>query len=267
MCQGGWACKQGWRADSSSKTVDKNTIRAPSLGSTFGTESLTGERKPLDHLGDIFCHWAETISGFPGGASGKEPICQYRRLRKLRFNPWVRKISWNRTWQPAPVFLPVEFHGQRSLVGYGQTWLMGLSTSSRDYFIRSRIDLSQISLKIPLPLTPCASGSNRRISFFFFFFGSQIPGKEVWKIGGGEPLITVREAFPQYTKRLKSCCYAVRPSTKSTPQKHARFYQNTVIESRARVRVTEREPRLWHLLCTTLGQLFSLTQLHLTHPK
>ena len=167
MCQGGWACKQGWRADSSSKTVDKNTIRAPSLGSTVGTESLTGERKPLDHLGDIFCHWAETISGFPGGASGKEPICQYRRLKRLRFNPWVRKISWNRTWQPAPVFLPVEFHGQRSLVGYGQTWLMGLSMNSRDYFIRSHIDLSQISLKIPLPPIPCASGNNHRISFFF----------------------------------------------------------------------------------------------------
>ena len=25
---------------------------------------------------------------------------------------------WRRTWQPAPVFLPEEFHGQRSLVGY-----------------------------------------------------------------------------------------------------------------------------------------------------
>ena len=205
MCQDGWACKQGWRADSSSKIVDKNTIRESSLGSTVGTESLTRERKPLDHLGGIFCHWAETISGFPGGASGKEPICQCRRLKRLR----VRKISWNRTQQPAPVFLPVEFHGQRSLVGYGQTWLTWLSMHSRDYFVRLRIDLSKISLKIPLPPIPCASGSNHRIRFFFFFFGSQIPGKEVWKIGGGEPLITVREAFPQYINRLQIlllCC-------------------------------------------------------------
>ena len=33
------------------------------------------------------------------------------------FNPWVRKIPCRRKWQPTPVFLPGEFHGQRSL-GY-----------------------------------------------------------------------------------------------------------------------------------------------------
>ena len=35
-----------------------------------------------------------------------------------RFDPWVRKIPWRRTWQPTPVFLPGESHGQRSLAGY-----------------------------------------------------------------------------------------------------------------------------------------------------
>ena len=34
------------------------------------------------------------------------------------FDPWVRKIPWRREWQPTPVFLPGECHGQRSLVGY-----------------------------------------------------------------------------------------------------------------------------------------------------
>ena len=38
-------------------------------------------------------------------------------LRKHRFDPWVRKIPCRRKWQPTPVFLPGEFHGQRSLVG------------------------------------------------------------------------------------------------------------------------------------------------------
>ena len=28
------------------------------------------------------------------------------------------KILWSRKWQPAPLFLPRESHGQRSLVGY-----------------------------------------------------------------------------------------------------------------------------------------------------
>ena len=27
-------------------------------------------------------------------------------------------VSWRRKWQPTPVFLPGEFHGQRKLVGY-----------------------------------------------------------------------------------------------------------------------------------------------------
>ena len=34
-----------------------------------------------------------------------------------RFGSWVGKIPWRRTWQPTPVFLPGESHGQRSLVG------------------------------------------------------------------------------------------------------------------------------------------------------
>ena len=36
------------------------------------------------------------------------------------FNPWVGKILWRRKWQPTPVFLPRESHGQRSLAGYSQ---------------------------------------------------------------------------------------------------------------------------------------------------
>ena len=32
--------------------------------------------------------------------------------------PLVRKVPWRRAWQPTPVFLPRESHGQRSLAGY-----------------------------------------------------------------------------------------------------------------------------------------------------
>ena len=39
-------------------------------------------------------------------------------MQETKFNPWVRKISWRRAWQPTPVFLPRELHGQRSLAGY-----------------------------------------------------------------------------------------------------------------------------------------------------
>ena len=33
------------------------------------------------------------------------------------FNPWVGKVPWRRAWQPTPVFLPGERHGQRTLAG------------------------------------------------------------------------------------------------------------------------------------------------------
>ena len=33
-------------------------------------------------------------------------------------DPWVWKIPWRRAWQPTPVFLSGEPHGQRSLAGY-----------------------------------------------------------------------------------------------------------------------------------------------------
>ena len=40
------------------------------------------------------------------------------QCRKPRFSPWIGKIPWTRKWQPTPVFLPGDAHGQRSLVGY-----------------------------------------------------------------------------------------------------------------------------------------------------
>ena len=69
------------------------------------------------------------VWGLPRWNSGKEFACQCKRRKRHSFNPWVRKIPWSRKWQPTPVFLPAEAHGQRSLVGHSpwghksQTWL------------------------------------------------------------------------------------------------------------------------------------------------
>ena len=58
-------------------------------------------------------------TGFlPGGSDGKDACNTGYPGSIPGFNPWVGKIPWRRTWQPTPVFLPVEFHRQRSLVGY-----------------------------------------------------------------------------------------------------------------------------------------------------
>ena len=46
---------------------------------------------------------------------GKESACN---AGDPGFDPWVGTIPWRRAWQPAPVFLPGESHGQRSLAGY-----------------------------------------------------------------------------------------------------------------------------------------------------
>ena len=56
--------------------------------------------------------------GFPGGERGKEPTYQCRRRKRLGFSPWIGKIPWRKAWQPTPVFLPGERHGQRSLADY-----------------------------------------------------------------------------------------------------------------------------------------------------
>ena len=58
------------------------------------------------------------VLGSSSGSRGKESACQCRRCRRPGFSPWVGKMPWRREWLPTPVFLPGEFHGQRSLVGY-----------------------------------------------------------------------------------------------------------------------------------------------------
>ena len=81
------------------------------------------------HLSELTCHahypfhqnkWLVRINiCFPRWLSGKEPACQSRWHRRRGFDPWVGKIHWERKWQPTPVLLPGESHGQRSLAGYG----------------------------------------------------------------------------------------------------------------------------------------------------
>ena len=49
-------------------------------------------------------------------------VAQWQRIRlqcrRRRFDPWIRRIPWRRKWQATPVFLPREFRGLRTLVGY-----------------------------------------------------------------------------------------------------------------------------------------------------
>ena len=75
---------------------------------------------PLTLLGFGF-HWAQVSTSLM--AWQVKNHLQRRRHRRCRFDPWVGKIPWRRKQQPAPVFLPGESHGQRSLAGYS-SWVL-----------------------------------------------------------------------------------------------------------------------------------------------
>ena len=55
-----------------------------------------------------------SVWGFPGSSDNKESACNVGDPGDLG----VGKIPWSREWQPIPLFLPREYHGQRSLAGY-----------------------------------------------------------------------------------------------------------------------------------------------------
>ena len=58
-----------------------------------------------------------TFVGFPGGASGKEPICHAGDIREAGSIPGSGRSSGE--WYGSPLqFLPRESPGQRSLVSY-----------------------------------------------------------------------------------------------------------------------------------------------------
>ena len=103
--------------------VDFGAQHRMSKHSTYELCAYAGSFSYCPCLGRFYFHIHRP--GLPRWLSGKESACQCRRYRRCRrqrrprrdgFNPWVRKIPWNR--QPAPVFLPGKFHRQRSLVGY-----------------------------------------------------------------------------------------------------------------------------------------------------
>ena len=61
--------------------------------------------------------------GFPGGSVGKESA-----VKEMWVQSMGQEDPWRRVWQSSPVFLPGEFHGQRSLVGYSPLGCKELDT-------------------------------------------------------------------------------------------------------------------------------------------
>ena len=93
-----------------------------------------------------------------GCSVGKEPAWQCRRHKRCGFSLWVGKMPWRKKWQPAPVFLPRKFHGQRILEGYspwslqrvGQDWApvrVRTHTNTHTHTTYVSVCLSETSLR------------------------------------------------------------------------------------------------------------------------
>ena len=85
-------------------------------GESQGRGSLVGCRLWGRTESDTTQQQQQSMWGFPGG-TWEESTCQYKRRKRLGFDPWIGRIPWTRKWPPTPVFLPGKFHGQRSLAG------------------------------------------------------------------------------------------------------------------------------------------------------
>ena len=73
-----------------------------------------GSRREVQDGGNIRIPMADSI-----GFRVPQTIKSLLAMQETGLDPWTGKIPWRRKWQPTSVFLPGEFHGQRSLVGYG----------------------------------------------------------------------------------------------------------------------------------------------------
>ena len=60
-------------------------------------------------------HKVCSLPGFPGDSVVKNMPANAGDTGSI---PGLGRFLWRRKWQPTPVFLPGEFHGQRSLVSY-----------------------------------------------------------------------------------------------------------------------------------------------------
>ena len=74
------------------------------------TAQLWGEKQPRDLTTPL---WVNPSQHEFSWWLRQQRICL--QCRRPGFDCWVRKIPWRREWQPTPVSLPGESHGQRSL--------------------------------------------------------------------------------------------------------------------------------------------------------
>ena len=97
------------------------------------------------------------------------------QCRRPRFDPWVGKLPCRNEWQPTPVFLPGEFHGQSSLVGGLQSmglqrvrhdWVTNRHTQIYDKELLSKLCIEPIQLNIEKEKSPFKYGQRSSADLF-----------------------------------------------------------------------------------------------------
>ena len=85
--------------------------------------------------------------------------------KRCGFSLWFGMIPWRRAWQPTPVFLPGESHGQRSLVGCNLWGCKELDTTEATYHARKMGRNWQKQLKLESFWLKLPEAKQRRIWF------------------------------------------------------------------------------------------------------
>ena len=113
-----WHMYPGWAALTNAPFTLGPTGTQPGK---YNTSQLTGNflKKCLASSPSIlfslsFSHLVDPFTVLNWWVSNKVSAYQCRRHKRCKFDLWVRKIPWSKKWQPTPVFLPGESHGQRS---------------------------------------------------------------------------------------------------------------------------------------------------------
>ena len=90
-------------------------------------------------------------------------------------NPSFRKIPWRREyWLPTPVFLPGEFHEQRSLVGYSPWGCKELDMTERLHF-HFQI-LKSFHIIVNIQLCQISNSGNNPLNYFVECPGDGVAG-------------------------------------------------------------------------------------------
>ena len=106
-----WGCSWRWEdKDQGGQSYEKGIPE--STGLLTGPWPMAGL-----HVCEVRLGGEQLIHSWKQDKDRAQIVKNLQQRRRPGFDPWVGKIPWRRAWQPTPVFLPGEFHGQRSLVG------------------------------------------------------------------------------------------------------------------------------------------------------